>query len=267
MKALKIVGSILLVLVLVVSTYIGVITKGFRKWKNLKNEKQKVVNFYNNGKTGIPSEDYQALADENEKLTKTVDDLAEDKSKLLSEKTTLTEQVDKLTAENESLNNKYFNPNCEVTFSNSTYSFQYGDIIFNGNSIDIKDLSNKESLSFIRYKKIGFTEELKSDHCTFTFYKHFEVTFNSSHTETVDIIQEYEVFSISSLSSVRNVFYEFGENITNNQKDEILSYIDSDSSDPSYTNIFYYVNYDFDYMRNESGLIDLSLTIRFIEKA
>ena len=42
MKALKIVGSILLVLVLVAGTYVGVITKGFRKWKNLKTEKQNV---------------------------------------------------------------------------------------------------------------------------------------------------------------------------------------------------------------------------------
>lgn len=114
MKALKIVGSILLVLVLVAGTYVGVITKGFRKWKNLKTEKQNVTNFINYGKNGIPSEDYKALANENENLTKTVDDLSEDNSKLLSEKTTLTNQVDNLTDEK----NKLTNDNLLLTTEN-----------------------------------------------------------------------------------------------------------------------------------------------------
>ena len=56
MKALKIVGSILLVLVLVAGTYVGVITKGFIKWNNLKSEKNKVVEFFKYGKYGKDSD-------------------------------------------------------------------------------------------------------------------------------------------------------------------------------------------------------------------
>jgi len=246
MKALKIVGSILLVLVLVASTYIGVITKGFRKWANLKTEKQKVVNFYNYGKTGISSEDYQ---------------------KLEKEKSTLADQLDKLTEENESLNKKYFNPNCNVKFLYNDFAFEYDAYFFYGTSTDLKNEVSKQSLSFTRYKKIGFTEDLNSDHCTFSYSKVFEVILPSGHTENVSIIQEFETFVVSTISS-RNVSYEFGENITKKQKDDILSYMNSpDSIDSSYTDIFYYVNYIFTYTVNESGLYDFNLIVKFIEKA
>lgn len=103
MKALKIVGSILLVLVLVAGTYVGVITKGFIKWNNLKSEKQKVVNFYNNGKTGIALEDYQKLEEEKSTLTNQVDNLTDEKNKLTNDNLLLTTENEQLKNENKTL--------------------------------------------------------------------------------------------------------------------------------------------------------------------
>ena len=129
MKALKIVGSILLVLVLVAGTYVGVITKGFIKWNNLKSEKNKVVEFFKYGKYGKDSD----LLDKVKELEETNKILNEDKSalsdsvnNLTNENTILTSDVERLTQENHNLNeekNKYLSTDYYIQFRGLRYRF------------------------------------------------------------------------------------------------------------------------------------------------
>lgn len=47
MKVLKVILSVLIVLAIIFATYVGIVSKGFRKWDVLKSQKEKVVDFFN----------------------------------------------------------------------------------------------------------------------------------------------------------------------------------------------------------------------------
>lgn len=167
MKALKIVGSILLVLVLVAGTYVGIITKGFIKWKNLKTEKNNVVEFFKYGKYGKDSD----LLDRVKELEETNKTLNEDKSalsdsvnNLTNENTVLTSDVERLTQENTNLNeekNKYLSTDYYIVFGGLKYQFS----LSNGSYFPVySDINNKTKCSsFIFMRSYNLLQNYESD--------------------------------------------------------------------------------------------------------
>lgn len=264
MKALKIVGSILLVLVLVAGTYVGIITKGFRKWKNLKTEKQKVVNFYNNGKTGIPSDDYQSLANENEKLAKTVDDLSENNSKLLSDKTTLTNQVDNLTEEKNTLLEK--NSELQNIIKENEERSQYLTTDYYVGMVDeiilVRLINGSESKTFNRTKSYGQVRASE-------FKELYDFFLNCSdiRLETNKTLYIYKVglesMPISVITNQDRIMYAnsninekkysvaFDESFT---EDEKTSFLNGD------TGFSCYIKYDVEITSVGSNKVDVNFT-------
>ena len=263
MKALKIVGSILLVLVLVAGTYVGVITKGFRKWKNLKTEKQNVTNFINYGKNGIPSEDYKALANENEQLIKTVDDLTEDNSKLLSEKTTLTNQVDNLTDEkntllekNSELQNKikeyeersqYFTTDYYVVDKGNLFTFYVDVSTFSAND-NLKTKTTSEALMSL-YNCIKFFP----DYLTFDVCNVFEV-IKIGETSPLSTVKDDKIsVDDSSLISKINISIRFDKTFSSD-RDEFLTGEDAS------TDYYYICSASYEIQEN-NYLLDIVFTV------
>lgn len=284
MKALKIVGSILLVLVLVAGTYVGVITKGFRKWKNLKTEKQNVTNFINYGKNGIPSEDYKALANENEQLTKTIDDLTEDNSKLLSEKTTLTNQVDNLTEDNSKLlsekttltnqvdnltdekntlseknselqnkikeyeeRSQYFTTDYYVVDKGNLFTFYVDVSTFSAND-NLKTKTTSEALMSL-YNCIKFSP----DYLTFDVCNVFEV-IKIGETSPLSTVKDDKIsVDDSSLISKINISIRFDKTFSSD-RDEFLTGVDAS------TDYYYICSASYEIQEN-NYLLDIVFTV------
>lgn len=257
MKALKIVGSILLVLVLVAGTYVGVITKGFRKWKNLKTEKQNVTNFINYGKNGIPSEDYQALANENENLTKTVDDLSEDNSKLLSEKTTLTNQVDNLTDEKNTLLEKNSELqeklNVQTAFKVENRKTGYVVNLYSQGSW----LNYYASSEFGRVRLINlsalyanfFDNFSRADSMGLNYVCSYEVTFFNEKENRYEVVNSFvNQFESEDISS-DNVDYSFVTNYSDDITEERKNMIENKIDD----GILFEIMPTIEVSRNEDG--------------
>ena len=264
MKALKIVGSILLVLVLVAGTYVGVITKGFRKWKNLKTEKQNVTNFINYGKNGIPSEDYKALANENEKLTKTVDDLSEDNSKLLSEKTTLTNQVDNLTDEKNTLSEK--NSELQNKIKENEERSQYFTTDYYVGMVDenilVRLLNGSDSKYFNRTK--AYTQVLASE------FKELYDSFVGCSEIRLEISKTLYIYRVGLESmpifTARNIDGTMYSNTNINEKKYSVVFDESFTEDEK-TNFLNgdsgfscYIRYDVEISSVEQNKIDVDFT-------
>ena len=257
MKALKIVGSILLVLVLVVGTYVGIITKGFRKWTNLKTEKQKVVNFYNNGKTGIPSDDYKALADENEKLAKTVDDLSEDNSKLLSDKTTLTNQVDNLTDEKNTLLEKNselqekLDVQSEFKVENRKVGYEVALYSQNSwlNTYSAWDFGQESVKSLTELYSYFFNNFSQADSMGLNYVCTYDLAFFNEKENRYDVVHSF----VNPLESVGissdDVDFSFVTNYSDKITEERKTMIENNTDD----GVLFYVMPTLDVSKNENG--------------